>query len=68
MVPDNRLKKKHFHIRWFPSDTVDWEPFEATELADERARQLVQTGEEYILEEFTEECESCRFALQSLRR
>jgi hypothetical protein len=65
LVPDDHLKQ-HFHIRWFPSDTIDWEPFETRELADERGRQLVGAGEEFIVQRFTENCESCR-SLKSQR-
>jgi hypothetical protein len=50
----------HYHIRWFPTDRLDWERFREYGDADVRANELRLDGETYAAEEFDDTCRHCR--------
>jgi hypothetical protein len=49
----------HFHIRWFPSRSLDWQRFDTKKEAEERAAELVLPGERYRIETVTQNCKMC---------
>lgn len=49
----------HFHIRWSGSK-LDWEAFRTADAAQAAAKQLVQPGETYVVEEMGADCHLCR--------
>ena len=55
MVP-----KIHFHIRWHPSEDLDWEAFPTRQEAESRSQALKQSGERWTVEQFDEKCTQCR--------
>lgn len=59
MVGRADFSETHFHIRWLPSDSLDWERFNSREDAEVRARELASPGESYVLDEFGANCERC---------
>ena len=52
-------EEPHFHIKWSGHDELDWERFDAREMAEERARELVRPGEGYTIREQREGCPVC---------
>jgi len=52
-------RQMHFHIRWEGVKRLDWEPFETREQAESRAKELVQSGESFVLEEHGKNCTRC---------
>ena len=51
--------KFHYHIRWLPSDLLDWKPFSNAKSADRRAKQLVGKDETFTIERFPASCRRC---------
>ena len=49
----------HYHIRWSGNDTLDWDCFDTRSAAEERARELVRSNENYTIEEQDETCPRC---------
>jgi hypothetical protein len=49
----------HYHIRWSDRAVLDWEPFSALADAEASAKQLVRSGETYIIEEHDGACPRC---------
>jgi len=49
----------HHHIRW-SSGRLDWERFSTVEQAEKSARQLMRSGETFLVEEHDDvSCEQC---------
>jgi hypothetical protein len=49
----------HFHIQWSQDEQLDWASFPTRELAEVRARELVQPNETYTIVGRGELCERC---------
>jgi hypothetical protein len=58
-MPNTFSSSFHYHIRWLPSDLLDWEPYSSARAADRRARQLVGEDETYTIEKFSSSCQRC---------
>lgn len=55
----------HFHIRWLRKDKkekIDWARFDSQHEAEKFAEDLVLPEEEFVIEQFEENCEICRSA------
>jgi hypothetical protein len=50
----------HFHIKWTEKNRFDWQRFDDPSSAAERASELVQPGETFSVEQFSDECTVCR--------
>lgn len=60
MARKQRNSEWHYHIRWLPSDVLDWQPFSKLETAERQAKRLVGNEETYTIERFSGECGRCR--------
>jgi hypothetical protein len=49
----------HFHIHWSTQTKPDWEPFQKSSDATNRAQELVRPNESFRIEEFGEDCPVC---------
>jgi len=50
----------HYHIHWQGGGgMLDWEMWSTRAAAEYSARQIVQPGETYVIEEFGEACMTC---------
>ncbi len=57
---DRKHQTFHYHIRWQGGGgTLDWEMWSTRAAAEYSARQIVQPGEAYLIEEFGEGCVTC---------
>jgi hypothetical protein len=57
---DRKNETFHYHIRWQGGgSTLDWEMWSTRAAAEYSARQIVQPGETYVIEEFGETCMTC---------
>ena len=57
---DRKNKTFHYHIHWQGvGGTLDWEMWSTPAAAEYSARQIVQPGETYVIEEFGEACMTC---------
>lgn len=52
------VRNTHFHIQW-SSGRLDWQRFDNLVEADESAKRLVRSNENYTIEEFSEICPRC---------
>ena len=52
----------HFHVRWLDKDKIDWARFDSEVDAEKFAQDLVLPDEEYVIERFDENCETCQSA------
>jgi len=50
----------HYHIRWSGKATLDWERFSEPAEAEAGAKQLMQLGETYTIEEHDGTCQRCQ--------
>jgi hypothetical protein len=50
----------HYHIRWLPSDLLDWQPFSSSKAAERQAERLAGKDEAYTIERFYAACGRCR--------
>ena len=64
---DRKDGKVHYHIRWSPTPTLDWERFGSRAEAEARAKELVRQGETYTIEEHGESCARCGDAMPGPR-
>lgn len=51
--------KLHYHIRWIPKPSLDWEPFDTYEDAETCAKELARPDETYVIEAVRGACERC---------
>jgi hypothetical protein len=58
-MPKLAALNSHFHIRWLPSDLLDWQPFTTARAADRQAKKMVGKDETYTLELFSASCQRC---------
>jgi len=57
---DRKNETFHYHIRWQGGrSTLDWEIWSTRAAAEYSARQIVQPGETYVIEELGETCMTC---------
>jgi hypothetical protein len=49
----------HFHIRWLPTDLLDWKPLSIAEAAERQAKRLVGKAKTYTVERFSASCRRC---------
>jgi hypothetical protein len=57
---DRKNETFHYHIRWQGGgSTLDWEMWSTRAGAEYSARQIVQPGETYVIEELGETCMTC---------
>jgi hypothetical protein len=57
---DRKNETFHYHIRLQGiGGTLDWEVWSTRAAAQYSARQIVQPGETYVIEEFGEACMTC---------
>ena len=59
MIQPKVMRRTHFHIRWTGVNRLDWEPFKKRDQAESRAKELIQAGELFAIEEHDERCERC---------
>lgn len=52
-------KNMHYHIRWSTKELLDWAAFPSRAEAEASAKQLVRSGETYVIEERDESCPRC---------
>lgn len=61
--------KLHYHIRWLPKASLDWQAFDSQEDAEARARELVRPNESFTIETIQGYCDICRPLVEgTLRR
>ena len=54
----------HYHIRWSDRAVLDWEAFSSHAEAEASAKELVRSGETYIIEERDGDCPRCHDAVK----
>lgn len=59
MARKQRNSEWHYHIRWLPSDVLDWQPFSKLETAERQAKRLVAKDEAYTIVRFSSLCRRC---------
>lgn len=58
----------HYHIHWSRQtrDILDWQRFDTADEAHVAAKELVQPGEEYAIEQFDGDCQRCIESMKPL--
>ena len=51
----------HFHIHWTEKKRADWQRFATRAEVHSRALELVQRGETFTIEEYSEDCPACEW-------